>query len=89
MKRSNSPGKKVVAFCGSEKAEENLRFSTCFEKVIPFEFWVSLEKKENPCEKFTHLLLKRRVEIRDIFNLKKCLDDGNLHDFAFFFSDSW
>jgi len=39
LKRSNWPGEKVVTFCGSEKAEEILRFLTCFEKVTPFEFW--------------------------------------------------
>jgi len=39
LKRSNWLGEKVVTFCGSEKAEENLRFSTCFEKNTPFEFW--------------------------------------------------
>ena len=28
-----------MTFCGSEKADEILRFSTYFEEVIPFEFW--------------------------------------------------
>jgi hypothetical protein len=36
MKRSNLPGEKVMAFCGSEKAEEVLRFSTCFQKGYTF-----------------------------------------------------
>jgi len=36
MKRSNVPGEKVMAFCGSEKAEEVLRFSTCFQKSYTF-----------------------------------------------------
>jgi hypothetical protein len=60
MKKPILPFEKVVAFYGSEKAKEILRFATCFEKVISFEFWVSLEKKENLCEKFTHFFLKEK-----------------------------
>jgi hypothetical protein len=48
-----------VTFCGSEKAEEILRFSTCFEKVTPFEFW-------KPFGKFVRFFGKKGRSLRHL-----------------------
>jgi hypothetical protein len=63
-KRSNWPGKKVVAFGGIEEAEGILRFSTCFKRLHLLNF-SSFHRRR------LFFVLKRDVETRCIIEFLK------------------